>query len=337
MNSRERCRTIISRRAADRCGFWLGCPHAETWPIYHRYFGTSSEAELRRKLGDDYLWLSPHFFAGAYRDPGGRGMFDGGVRKKAHGDAGPLALCRTVADVDAFPWPNPDYLHFDDCLAALRNAGDLYRASGFWTCFYHNVMDLFGMENYMANMYEDPPVVHAVTDRVCSFYYEANERFFKAAGDLVDGFFFGNDFGTQLDLICGPRQFDEFILPWFRRFTDQGHRHGHQVILHSCGSIWKVIDRLIDAGVDCLHPLQARAANMDAETLARRYKGKIAFLGGIDTQELLVHATPQEVKAEVRRVRDLLGPSLIVSPSHEALLPNVPPENVAAMAEAAVE
>jgi len=124
-------------------------------------------------------------------------------------------------------------------------------------------------------------------------------------------------------------------MPWFRRFTEQGHRHGYQVILHSCGSIYRVIDRLIDAGVDCLHPLQALATNMDAETLAREFKGRIAFLGGIDTQQLLVHSTPQEVAAEVRRVVSLLEPCLIVSPSHEALLPNVSPENVLAMAEAA--
>ena len=76
---------------------------------------------------------------------------------------------------------------------------------------------------------------------------------------------------------------------------------------------------------------------MDAQTLARKYKGKLAFIGGIDTQDLLVHATPAEIKADVRRVKALLGPRLIVSPSHEALLPNVPPENFEAMAEAAIE
>jgi uroporphyrinogen decarboxylase len=76
---------------------------------------------------------------------------------------------------------------------------------------------------------------------------------------------------------------------------------------------------------------------MEAEVLARDFKGKIAFLGGIDTQDLLVNASPAQVKDEVRRVKDILGPRLIVSPSHEALLPNVPPANVAAMAEAAME
>ncbi len=337
MNSRERIRAIIAGEPADRCGLWLGNPHKDSWPAIHEYFRTTSEEELRRKLDDDLRWICPQFFPDAYNDPGGRPMFDSGLNKKRHGRPGPLADCEDVREVDSFPWPDPGYLSFDQCLAALRGAGDVYRASGFWTCFYHNVMDLFGMENYLIKMYTHPDVVEAVTNRVCEFYYEANERFFAVAGPEVDGFFFGNDFGTQIDLICGPEHFDRFIMPWFARFTEQAHAHGYQALLHSCGAIHKVIDRLIDAGVDCLHPLQALAAHMDAATLARDFGGRIAFMGGIDTQYLLVHGKANDVKQEVRRVAQLLGPRFVVSPSHEALLPNVPPANIEAMVEAAVE
>ncbi len=335
MAARARVRATIAGEAPDRPAFWMGHPKEETWEIYLRHFGTDSREEVRRRLGDDLRWICPQFYASTYVHPQGRGMFDLGVVKTRHGQPGPFADCEDPAAVDDYEWPNPDCLNFDECLADLPRAGDRYRASGFWTSFYHNVMNLFGMEDYLVKMYTHPEVVHAVTDRVCEFYYEANERFFAAARGEVDGYFFGNDFGTQLDLICGPDQFDEFIMPWFRRFTEQGHRHGLQVLLHSCGSIYKVIGRLIDAGVDCLHPVQALAANMDAETLARDFKGRIAFMGGIDTQDLLVNGTPDQVRAEVLRVRGLLEPGLIVSPSHEALLPNVPPGNVVAMAEAA--
>jgi len=337
MNSRERIRTIISGKTADRVGFWLGNPHGDTWPIYYEYFGTTDQREIRRRLGDDYLWICPELIPGSYRHPAGKPMFGAGVKKTRHGAPGPFADCEDLREVDDYEWPNAEYLDFDPCLAVLRSAGDLYRASGMWTPFYHNVMDLFGMENYLTKMYTHPEVVLAVTDRVCQFYYEANKRYYALAGDLIDGYFFGNDFGTQLDLIVGPKLFDQFILPWFRKFTDQAHGHGYQVILHSCGSIYRVIDRLIDAGVECLHPLQALARNMDAAYLAEHYKGRIAFLGGIDTQDLLVHGTPEQIKADVRRVKELLVPNLIVSPSHEALLPNVPPANVVAMAEAARE
>lgn len=333
MNSRERIQAIIAGKEADRCGFWLGNPDEATWPHLCAYFGIANQEQLRQRLQDDVRWICPQFFESTYRHPDGHAMFDLGLGKKRHGQAGPLADCQTVDEVMRYPWPNPDYLSFNECLAHLRAAGEVYRASGFWTCFYHNVMDLFGFESYMINMKLNPELIQTATDQVCGFYYEANRRFFDAAGDLMDGFFFGNDFGTQLDLICGPEDFDAFIMPWFVRFTELAHEHGYQAILHSCGAIHKVIDRLIDAGVDCLHPLQARAVDMDAETLARDYGGRVAFMGGVDTQDLLVNGTPAQVKADVCRLKTTLGPRLIISPSHEALLPNVPPENVEAMAQ----
>ena len=254
-----------------------------------------------------------------------------------HGAAGVFAACEDVKEVQDFAWPDPDYLDFTEILQQLRQAGDVYRASGFWCPFFHEVADFFGMENYFIKMYTHPDVVHAVTRHVVNFYVEANIRFFEKSGDLVDAFFFGNDFGTQLDLLVSPESFHEFVFPYFRQLTDLGHRHGLQVILHSCGSIYKVIPDLIDLGVDALHPLQAQAADMNAETLARDFRGKIGFMGGIDTQHLLVHGDPDSIKKDVRRVKVLLGPSLIVSPSHEAVLPNVPPCNIQAMAEAALE
>jgi uroporphyrinogen decarboxylase len=79
------------------------------------------------------------------------------------------------------------------------------------------------------------------------------------------------------------------------------------------------------------------AKNMDAESLAKKYNGKIVFLGGVDTQRLLPFGSPDDVRKEVRRLKELFGPNFIVSPSHESLLPNVSPENITAMAETAAE
>jgi uroporphyrinogen decarboxylase len=329
MNSRERIYTIISGEAADRCGFWLGNPHPDSWPALHRYFCTSSEEELRLKLADDIRWI----MAGTYKHPQGKPMFDFKKKGEAHGAGGAFADCEDVQEVEDYEWPNPDFLDFKEVLGRLRNCGDTYRASGFWSPFFHEMMDFFGMDNYFLKMHTHPEVVHAVTRHTVDFYLEANRRFFEVAGKEVDGFFFGNDFGTQLNLFVNPAAFQEFIFPYFRQLTELGHAYSYQVILHSCGSIYKVIPDLISLGVEALHPLQAKAANMEAETLARDFKGRIAFMGGVDTQELLVHASPEEVQAEVRRIRELLGPCLIISPSHEAILPNIPPKNIEAMAD----
>ena len=334
MTERDLLRKLIAGESITSGGFWLGNPHPETWELFHRYFGTGGEEELRRLLGDGFRWTSPQFFPSTFKALGRDKPFPFDD-KDFLGQDGPFSLCVDPARVNDFDWPSPPLLDFEESLRDLKGVGEYYRASGFWAPFFHDVMDLFGMESYLSKMYTHPQVVHAVTDRVCQFYYSANEAFFDRAGDEIDGFFFGNDFGTQEDLIVHPELFEEFLLPWIRRFVDQAKGRGYQVILHSCGSIERVIDSLIHAGVDCLHPIQAKARGMDAETLSNRYRGRISFLGGIDTQDVLVNSSPAEVREEVRRVKSLLGPSLIVSPSHEALLPNIPPENIEAMAQEA--
>ncbi len=145
MSTRELIRRLIGGEPVERCGFWLGNPHPETWPILHAYFGTATEEELARNLRSDLRWICPQFYQDVYRDPAGRELFDAGLDRVKH-TAPPLAHCADPAEVDRFPWPNPDYLDFEPCLRDLRAAGDVYRLSGFWTCFYHNVADLFGME-----------------------------------------------------------------------------------------------------------------------------------------------------------------------------------------------
>jgi len=336
-NRRELIQRLVAREPVERSGFWLGIPYEETWTKLHRHFGTRDEQELRTKLGDDVSWFCPQFVPGFYQDPSGLRLFDPGHGKFTHASTGPLTECTTVEQIEAYPWPNPDYIHFDDCLRQLREAGDIYRLSGLWTCFFHNLCDLFGMEEYFMKMLTEPEVVLAATDKVCEFYYEANECFFEAAGKEVDAFFLGNDVGSQLNLLCSVKEMETFFLPWLKRFAEQGHRHGYQVFMHSCGAIHPLIEKIIAAGVDCLHPLQAKAVDMEAEKLARDFKGRIAFMGGIDAQGLLTHGTPEQIRADVKRVRELLGPNIIISPSHEAILPNVPVENIEALALAAQE
>jgi uroporphyrinogen decarboxylase len=334
MNSRQRIQAIVNLQQPDRCGFWLGNPHPDTLPSFHAYFGTVTLEDLHRKLGSDFRWLTPQFFDSVYQHPEGKGLFDAWKFKKSLGEAGPLAACETIREIHEYAWPSLDYLHFDECLAALDRAGEVYRASGFWAPFFHDVMDLFGVEEFMVKLHTCPEVIDAALEHACGFYLEANELFYAQAGTRVDACFFGNDFGTQRELMIHPAQFDRFMLPWIKRFAAQARSHGYQTLLHSCGSVHRIVDKLIEAGIQCLHPLQALAHNMEAEVLARDFGGKIAFLGGIDTQDLLVHGSPQMIRDEVHRLVDVLGPHLIVSPSHEALLPNIPPANVAAMSEA---
>jgi len=206
---------------------------------------------------------------------------------------------------------------------------------GMWCPFFHVLADLFGMENYFCKMHTDPHVVHAATERVVDFYVRANRKVLKATSKYLIAGFFGNDLGSQLDLMISPACFDEFLYPYLKRIIATIQEAGVKVAMHSCGAVGRIIPKLIDAGVEILHPLQARAMGMDARRLASEYGRDLVFLGGVDTQELLPFGTAKQVYDEVLRLRDIFGEGFIVSPSHEALLPNVPYENVVAMAKAA--
>lgn len=328
MTGRELVKAIINRKHVDRSAFWTGSPHKDTWPILYRYFGTESKEEVFLELGDDMRWidLPPHSALTGYDDfdegplPNPTGHFDG---------------CKTVKDVQRWPWPDPDDVIFTDTLHSLDKTGDFYRLSGNLSMFFHS--DCFkgfgGMQNYFIKMYTHPEVVHAVTRRVNDYYLRLNRRFFEAAGDSCDGLFLSHDFGTQLDLLISPEMLEEFVFPYLQEQIDLGHEYGYQVILHCCGAISRLLPRFIDMKVDALHPIQALAVGMSADSLTK-YRGDLAFIGGIDTQDLLVNASPEQIDREVKRVDSVLGP-LVIGPSHEALLPNIPPENVEAMARAA--
>ena len=337
MISREKIYKILSlNNDTGKTGFWTGNPHPDTYKIYMDKLNVKTAEELFVYLNDDCRWLMVDW---CYKHPEGKPMFNMKADNAPAG-CGMNEYCRfanaeTIADIEAYEWPNPEYLDFTEAYKIIDSWQDKAVFTGFWTSIFHIAADFFGMEEYFIKLYEYPDVVDALTQKISDFYTVANEKFFAGLGDKADTFFFGNDLGTQLSTLISKKQFEKFVMPGFKQNIDIAKKYGKKVMLHSCGAVNELIPLFIDMGVDALHPLQAKAVNMDAETLAREYKGKIAFMGGIDTQDLLMNCTPNQIKDEVKRVKDLLGENTIISPSHEALLPNVPLENVIAMSEEA--
>ena len=70
---------------------------------------------------------------------------------------------------------------------------------------------------------------------------------------------------------------------------------------------------------------------MDPQNLKDKFEGQVSFCGGVDTQELLPNGTPEQVAAKVKELRTIFPTGLIISPSHEGLHDDVPPQNIKAM------
>ncbi|HXK45243.1 MAG TPA: uroporphyrinogen decarboxylase family protein, partial [bacterium] len=74
---------------------------------------------------------------------------------------------------------------------------------------------------------------------------------------------------------------------------------------HSCGYIIPIIPDLIELGLDILHPVQPEA--MDIYYLKKEFGTDLSFCGGISTQDLLVRGTPEQVRNEVKRLKETMG------------------------------
>jgi len=337
MNTREFIRELIQGKQVERCGLWIGKPHKQTLKNLGEKIGVFNEEKLHRYFKDEVRWITPHYMKSTYSEPNGRSMrYWKDLNPHASSDA-LLAGAQTVDDVHAVEWPDVTYLKFDECLSVLNNTGDYYRLSGFWCPFYHDLTYLFGTEELLIKMMLQPEIVNCALEYLCNFYLQANELFYKQSKGLIDALFFGNDFGSQKDLMISPEQFEIFFLPWIKKFADQAHAYNLHTVLHSCGSIYRIIPQLIEAGVDAIHPVQSKAGSMDADKLSKNFQGKIAFIGGIDTQEILTNGSPEQVFEETLRVKRTLGNNIIIGPAHEVLMPDVPFENIRAMCEAAKE
>ena len=143
--------------------------------------------------------------------------------------------------------------------------------------------------------------------------------------------------GSQRGLMISPSLVSEFVIPGARKLIDLAHSYGVKVIYHSCGSIAEAIPLIIEAGADVIHPIQALAEGMDPENPKKRFGNRVSFCGGVDTQVLLPCGTPEMVAAKVRELRTLFPTGLIISPSHEGLQRDVPPENIKAMFDEATK
>lgn len=343
MNSLERFYATIERRPADRPAAWLGMPDIKSQPALFEYYGVKNLHELKLAIGDDFYAVEV-----PYESPESNAIYaafdwyrDGNVdaEDRTLTADGCFKDAEELSDLDFFEWPDPEkYIDREECRRRVMAAPEDKVVLGMlWSAHFQDTCAAFGMETALMNMVANPEIYEAVDAKIMEFYLKANEIFFEATRGRLNAVLIGNDMGSQRGLMISPEMVRRFVIPGCRKLVEQAHSYGLKVIYHSCGSIADVIPDLIDAGVDAVHPIQALAAGMQPEILREKFGGTVSFCGGVDTQELLVHGSAEDVKKKVRELRELFPTGLIISPSHEAILPDVPPCNIKALFEEATK
>ena len=303
----------FTKEAKERLRVYYGCADVEV-PLENHLVKLGSDIGFFTDLADDRV-----------RDVFGV-VWDRSVDKDIGNVEGFVLPEPTLK---GYRFPNPlDRRFFADIPEKLARFPDRFRVFQIGFSLYERAWTLRGMANLMMDFHDHPEFVHELFSAIAD-YNVAQVR--EALKYDIDAVYFGDDWGQQRGLQMGPRKWREFILPQLKRMYGAVRAAGKFVMIHSCGDVDELFDDLLAAGLNCFNPFQPEV--MDVYSLLPRYRGRLAFHGGLSTQKTLPFGTPDDVRRETRRLLTLgADGGYIFAPAHD-VEGDVPLENMLAMIE----
>ncbi|MDH3820364.1 MAG: hypothetical protein OEU59_04525, partial [Gammaproteobacteria bacterium] len=258
----------------------------------------------------------------------------------------PMQSANSLDDIESYPgWPDmldPSRIaHVREQARRLADENQYAILATPWLLFpFERAHAMQGLETFLVNMSLEPDFATALLQKIAHYCKRLMGPFLDELGDNVDIIKIGDDLGTEESLMISPRMYRKILKPIHADFISFiKARTNAKVLFHSDGDIAPLIDDFVEIGVDILNPIQTSAGTMsDLHSLKKRHGSNIVFCGGIDTRKILPCGTVEEVRAEVRRVIEALGPGGgFMAGAVHTIMNDVPPENILAMVDAVEE
>jgi uroporphyrinogen decarboxylase len=329
MTNKERVYTALNHEQPDRTPYQIG-------------FTQKAMARMVQWYGsDEFLQLLDNCSVGVGANPGPKERWidentwqdEFGVQWDRSVDRDIGNVCNCVIpkrDLENLELPDPrapeKFEGFGERVAAANGKFVMFHI-GF--SLFERAWTMRGMENLFIDMIEAPHFVHALLDAICDYNIALVEQ---AVQYDIDGVHFGDDWGSQRGLLMGPALWQKFLKPRLARQYAAVKAAGKFVTIHSCGKVQELFPQLIEIGLDCFNPFQPEVMNV--YEMKRQYGDRLSFWGGISTQRLLPFGTPDQVRAEARRLMAEIGRGggFIIAPAH-SIPGDAKPENIMALIE----
>lgn len=258
-----------------------------------------------------------------------------GSTRQLIGDCIAATLENPIKDIarhKEYVFPDPAASHrFKSLEKALDRFGDrraviLNTRDGF-----SDVRDLLGYEEALIQFMLEPELFVELLNRSVDYNLElariARERFGINIVATTD------DIAKADGLLFRPQLYMERIAPAFKRVIQGYKEMGYYVIKHCDGDVTDVIDVWIEAGIDCMDPIDP-AGGMRLDDMRAKYGNSICLKGNVDCKGALCSGTPEQVAEEVKDCIRQAGKSAYICSSSNTIHQGVNPDNYRAMLEA---
>jgi uroporphyrinogen decarboxylase len=298
----------------------------EPWAMLVKHFGGEDAAEAAIDNHILELGSAIGFFEDIGRDRF-RDVFGVVWDRTVDKDIGIVEGCvLPEPTLNGYRLPNPlDPRFFADIPAKIAKYPDRFRVFYLGFSLFERAWTLRGMENLMFDFVDHPEFVHELFTAIADYNIAQVREALKCD---IDAVYFGDDWGQQHGLIMGKPYWDEYIKPQLRRMYGCVRSAGKFQMIHSCGDVDELFDDLVELGLNCFNPFQPEV--MDTAALLAKYRGRLAFHGGLSTQRVLPRCTAAEIRSETQRLLSLgRGGGYVFAPAH-AVEDDVPLENMLA-------
>ena len=161
-----------------------------------------------------------------------------------------------------------------------------------------------GETQFLMDIAADPSLARALADKMAEHLAAVGVAEIRRWNLQSTGIVIYDDMAYNEGPMFSPLQFERIFLPGYRRMIDAFRNAGaSHVFLHSDGNVIAILDMLIDAGIDGLHPLEIRAG-MDPAILRKKYS-KLVLMGGMDNTDTLIRGPGEKIEKEAKELIDL--------------------------------
>ena len=151
-------------------------------------------------------------------------------------------------------------------------------------------------ENVYCDIAEDTKEINELADMIVE-YYEKKIQYLMAVD--VDGFYFGDDYGTEKSMLLSPELWRKFFKPRWDRLFDPIRKAGKNIHFHSCGYVLPILEDLKELGVHSIWPQLPAYDMVEFAKYCRSLKLAVAI--HTDRANVMTFGTPSQVKDLVKR------------------------------------